>query len=103
MIRRDEYLERFREITTERDWTEEQQMYVGRMAVAGFGSTEQLVRLAEAFFAIEDGIEERRIEKMRSDYDRVFGGECTPQNVYSTEEFKQTPQYQDPETWRVDL
>lgn len=71
MVRRDEYFERFREMTTERGWSEQQQMFIGSIAVTGFGSTEQLVRLADQIFQIEDGLAAERGDAIIQ-YERVF-------------------------------
>lgn len=71
MVRRDEYFERFREMTSERGWTEEQQMFIGRLAVSGYGSTETLVRIADQIFQIEDGLAAERGDAIIQ-YERVF-------------------------------
>ena len=71
MHRRDEYFERFKEITTERGWSEHQQIFVGSIAVSGFGSTEQLIRLADEIFQIEDGLAAERGEAVIQ-YENVF-------------------------------
>ena len=71
MHRRDAYFERFREMTSERGWTEQQQIFVGSIAITGFGSTEQLVRLADQIFQIEDGLAEERGEAIIQ-YENVF-------------------------------
>jgi hypothetical protein len=71
MIRRDEYFERFREITTERGWSEHQQIFVGSIAIRGFGSTEKLVELTEQILQIEDGLAAERGETVIQ-YENVF-------------------------------
>ncbi len=83
MVRRDEYFERFREMTSERGWTEEQQMFLGRMVVSSCGSTELLERMSREIFQIEDNINAEKTERIYSEYDRVF----------SKEEFSRTDQY----------
>ncbi len=84
MVRRDSYFEDFRETTTERGWSEEQQMFVGRIAVNGHGGSEHLMRIVEAVFEIEDGI------KAQKDYDSVFNPD---QHVFTPAEFRQTQRY----------
>ncbi len=71
MVRRDEYFERFREMTSERGWSEEQQMYLGRMVVASCGSSELLERMSREIFQIEDGLAEERGEAIIQ-YENVF-------------------------------
>ncbi len=71
MHRRDDYFERFREITGPRGWTEEQQMFLGRMVVASCGSSELLERFAIEFYRIEDGLAAERGEAIIQ-YENVF-------------------------------
>ncbi len=71
MHRRDEYFERFREMTSERGWSEEQQMFLGRMVVASCGSSELLVRMADQIFQIEDGLAAERGDAIIQ-YENVF-------------------------------
>lgn len=71
MYRRDEYFERFKEMTSERGWSEQQQIFIGSIAVSGFGSTEQLVRLADEIFQIEDGLAAERGDAIIQ-YENVF-------------------------------
>lgn len=71
MHRRDDYFERFRERTTERGWTEEQQMFLGRMVLASCGSTELLDKMADKIFQIEDGLAAERGDAIIQ-YENVF-------------------------------
>ncbi len=71
MVRRDEYFERFREITTKRGWSEHQQVFVGSIAITGFGSTEKLVQLTEQILQIEDGLAAERGDAIIQ-YENVF-------------------------------
>lgn len=71
MVRRDAYFERFREMTTERGWTEQQQIFIGSIAVTGFGSTEQLEHLLRETFLIEDTLAAERGEAIIQ-YENVF-------------------------------
>jgi len=70
-VRRDEYFERFRELTSERGWNEDQQMFIGRMVVASCGSSELLERVSREIFQIEDGLAAERGDAIIQ-YERVF-------------------------------
>ena len=50
------------------------QIFIGSIAVSGYGSTENLERLSREIFQIEDGLAAERDEAI-TQYDRVFSGE----------------------------
>ena len=58
-------------MTSERGWNEQQQIFIGSIAVSGFGSTEQLCRLADEIFQIEDGLAAERGDAIIQ-YENVF-------------------------------
>ena len=70
-VRRDEYFERFKEMTSERGWSEQQQTFIGSIAVSGYGSTENLERLSREIFQIEDGLAAERGDAVIQ-YENVF-------------------------------
>lgn len=71
MHRRDDYLERYKEFTTERGWTTEEQEHIGRIAMHGCGSSENLEHLVREIYTIEDRIAEEQGEAVIA-YDNVF-------------------------------
>lgn len=71
-VRRDEYLERYREFTTREGWTEEQQLFVARIAIVGFGSTENLDHITREIVRIQNHIKETEFEKSLEAFDRVY-------------------------------
>lgn len=68
---RDEYFERFRELTAERGWTEDQTMFVGRIAAHGLLGFESVNRLVDQIFQIEDGLAAERGDAIIQ-YENVF-------------------------------
>lgn len=71
MHRRDEYFERFKEFTAEKGWTTEEQEDIGRIAMAGFGSSENLEHLVRRIYAVEDRIAEEQGSAVIA-FDNVF-------------------------------
>jgi len=71
MHRRDEYFERFKEFTSEKGWTAEEQEQIGRVALTGFGSSEKLEHLVRDIYAIEDRIAQEQGEAVIA-FDNVF-------------------------------
>lgn len=71
-VRRDEYFERYREFTTREGWTEEQQLFVARIAIVGYGSSEVLERMTKEIVKIQNNIKETEFEQSLEAFDKVY-------------------------------